>query len=88
MPFLGETGVHTRKNGLDRETEKELLLKHLKAAGTDGAPMGELLQVLKDRSRGHVRGLMHELRDEKARRIASAQPRPGAGSWVRGPSIR
>ena len=31
--FLGEPGAHTRKVGLDRETEKELILKHLKAAG-------------------------------------------------------
>jgi ATP-dependent DNA helicase RecG len=62
--FLGEKGVHTRKKGLDRETEKELLLKHLQAAGSEGAPMAELLQVLKDRSRGHVQRLINELRAE------------------------
>ena len=28
-----------------------------------GAPVSELLQVLKDRSRSHVRGLLAELRD-------------------------
>jgi ATP-dependent DNA helicase RecG len=60
--FMGETGVHTRMQGLDRETEKELLLKHLRSVGTDGAPVAELLQVLKDRSRGHVRALLAELR--------------------------
>lgn len=79
--FLGETGVHTRKKGLDRETEKELLLKHLKAAGFEGAPMGELIQVLKDRSRAHVRGLMYELRDEnKAHSVGSTK----AGRWFLG----
>ena len=31
--FLGEKGVHTRKKGLDRETEKELLLRHITSAG-------------------------------------------------------
>lgn len=79
--FLGEPGVHTRKKGLDRETEKELLLKHLAAAGSEGAPMGELLQVLKDRSRAHVRGLMYELRDEnKAHSLGSTK----AGRWFLG----
>ena len=38
--LLGETRVHTRKTGLDRETEKELLLKNLKAAGARGRPHG------------------------------------------------
>jgi ATP-dependent DNA helicase RecG len=63
--FLGETGVHTRKKGLDRETEKELLLKHLKAAGADGAPIKELLQVLPHRTRDQVRALLNELREEQ-----------------------
>ena len=79
--FLGERGLHTRKQGLDRETEKELLLKHLKAAGGEGAPMAELLQVLKDRSRGHVRGLMYELRDEfRAHNVGPTK----AGRWFLG----
>ena len=38
--FLGAPGEHTRKAGLDRETEKELLMKHL-IAGSGGAPMAE-----------------------------------------------
>lgn len=76
--FIGETGVHTRKKGLDRETEKELLLKHLKSAGADGAPVAELMQVLKDKTRGHVRGLLNELRDEgRARSTGSTK----AGKW-------
>ncbi|MBS0233460.1 MAG: putative DNA binding domain-containing protein [Proteobacteria bacterium] len=81
--FLGEPGVHTRKAGLDRETEKELLLKHLKAAGDEGAPMAELLQVLKDRSRGHVKGLMNELRGEGRARNAGPTK---AGRWFQGAS--
>lgn len=79
--FLGEPGIHTRKAGLDRETEKELLLKHLKAAGELGAPMAELLQVLKDRSRAHVKGLMNELRDESRANNAGATK---AGRWFHG----
>ena len=80
--FLGEKGVHTRKKGLDRQTEKELLIKHLKSVGAEGAPMRELLQVLKDRSRGYVRNLMNELRDEQ--RARSSGPTK-AGRWFPGP---
>jgi ATP-dependent DNA helicase RecG len=79
--FLGEAGVHTRKRGLDRETEKELLLKHLRDAGTAGAPMSELLQVLKDRGRGYVRRLMNELRDANRAHNAGATK---AGRWFLG----
>ena len=60
---LGEAGVHTRKAGLDRETEKELLLKHLKSAAVDGAPMSELSQVLPDKNRDHIKRLLEQLRD-------------------------
>ncbi len=28
--FIGKKGIYTRKRGLDRETNKELILKHLK----------------------------------------------------------
>ena len=80
---LGEAGVHTRKAGLDRETEKELLLKHLNTAGAQGAPMAELVQVLKDRSRGHVQRLTNELRDE-ARAHSTGTTR--AGRWFVGPT--
>lgn len=76
--FIGETGVHTRKQGLDRETEKELLLKHLRSAGPGGAPVSELVQVLKDKTRGHVRGLLGELRDEGRVRSTGTTK---AGRW-------
>ncbi len=81
--FLGEKGVHTRKTGLDRETEKELLLKHLKAAGAEGAPMGELLQVLKDRSRGHVQRLINEIREEGRAHFVGLTR---SAKWFLGPS--
>jgi ATP-dependent DNA helicase RecG len=80
--FLGEKGVHTRKKGLDRETEKELLLKHLEAAGAEGAPMGELLQVLKDRSRGHVQRLINELREDGRAHVLGPTR---AARWFLGP---
>ena len=59
----GKTGVHTRRVGLDRETNKELLLKHIRENNAVGPPFKELQQVLPGHSRGQIRVLMRELRD-------------------------
>jgi ATP-dependent DNA helicase RecG len=44
--FLGERGTYTRKKGLDRETQKALLLQHLRDVASDGAALEEMTQVL------------------------------------------
>ena len=59
-------------------------MKHLKAAGLNGAPMSELVQVLKERSRGHVQRLI-ELCDE-ARTHSVGTTR--AGRWYMGPPAK
>lgn len=61
----GKSGVHTRIVGLDRETNKELLLKHIRDKGDDGTPFRELQQVLPGLSRGQVQVLLRDLRKEK-----------------------
>lgn len=61
---VGKSGLHTRLIGLDRETNKELLLKHIKRSGSKGAPLKELQQVLREHSRGQLQTLLRELRDE------------------------
>ena len=45
-------------------TEKKLLLKHLKSAKEDGAPMSELIQVLPGKNRDHIKRLLEQLRDD------------------------
>lgn len=60
----GKTGVHTRKVGLDRDTNKELLLKHIRKNEKSGTPLKELLQVLPGHSRGQIQVLLRELRSE------------------------
>lgn len=60
----GKAGVHTRIVGLDRETNKELLLKHIRKNGTKGTPFKELQQVLPGHSRNQIQVLMRELRKE------------------------
>lgn len=61
---LGAKGTHTRQKGLDHETNKALLLKHLTEQKEDGAPLADLRQVLPALPSTAVQALMHELRDE------------------------
>ena len=60
----GKSGVHTRIVGLDHETNKELLLKHIREREKEGAPFKELQQVLPGHSRDQIRVLLRELRNE------------------------
>ena len=60
----GRPGEYTRRAGLDRETHKELLLKHIVRAGDGGAPFEELSQVLPEASRNTLKVLLRELKDE------------------------
>ncbi|MBA4264018.1 MAG: transcriptional regulator [Comamonadaceae bacterium] len=59
---MGAKGTHTRKKGLDHETNKALLLKHVSSQGRDGAPLAELRQVLPALPGSAVQSLMNELR--------------------------
>jgi ATP-dependent DNA helicase RecG len=49
--FVDKKGEYTRKRGLDRETNKVLLLKHIRRHRMEGAPLKDLLQVLPSLSR-------------------------------------
>jgi ATP-dependent DNA helicase RecG len=62
---LGEKGSYTRRKGLDRDTNKALLLKHLRDQGDAGAALSELRQVLPSESEATVQGLLTELRKEE-----------------------
>lgn len=58
----GKSGVYTRRVGLDRDTNKELLMKHIRKNNAIGTPFKELQQVLPGLSRGQIQVLMRELR--------------------------
>jgi ATP-dependent DNA helicase RecG len=62
--FLGKSGVYTRKRGLDRETNKMLLLRHIEECGKKGSPVSELQQVLPMLSRRSVQRLVENLEQE------------------------
>ena len=59
---IGQAGVYTRKRGLDRETNKELLLKHIQDNRKEGSQLRELVQVLPALSYVQVQKLLQELR--------------------------
>lgn len=74
----GKAGVHTRIVGLDRETNKELLLKHIRKSGIKGTPFKELQQVLPGHSRNQIQVLMRELRKEGR---AHCEGKTSAARW-------
>jgi ATP-dependent DNA helicase RecG len=61
--FIGKKGVYTRKRGLDRETNKALLYKHICDNAAEGARMEELQQVLPSLSRFQIVRLLGEIRE-------------------------
>lgn len=61
---MGSPGSYTRLRGLDHETNKALLLKHLQVAGAAGAPIREFEGVLPAQSRTNIRRMLSELREE------------------------
>jgi len=66
---LGKAGVYTRKRGLDRETNKHLLLKHITENAKAGSKMEELVQVLPALSRAQIVRLLNELKSEDMIRL-------------------
>lgn len=75
--FMGQGGTYTRKRGLDRETNKALLLRHIEDSTPAGTTLGELQQVLPALSRSMVQGLLRELRDADQVRVQ------GQRRWAR-----
>jgi ATP-dependent DNA helicase RecG len=61
---LGKSGEYTRRKGLDRATNKALLLKHIKSIYPNGCALEEFVQVLPGVSRRFIQNLLQELRDE------------------------
>ena len=63
--LAGKIGAYTRKKGLDRETNKALLLKHIKRKKKTGTRLEELMQVLPAQTHNQVQSLLRELKKEK-----------------------
>jgi len=79
---IGRPGVYTRKAGLDRETHRQLLLKHIRENASEGSRLSELTQVLPELSCTQVQRLLREM---KARGSIHCVGRTNAGRWYPGP---
>lgn len=81
--FLGRGSVYTRRRGLDRETNKELLLRHIERNLKKGSTRGELSGVLPGLTAEQIKKLLQELkRDGRAYPVGvtrSARWFPGSG---------
>jgi len=81
--FLGQKGVYTRKKGLDRETNMELLCKHIYDNRNDGCKLQELLQVLPSCTHGQVQKMLQRLKLEgRIHPVGSTN----AARWYSGPA--
>ncbi|NLX25337.1 MAG: transcriptional regulator [Lentisphaerae bacterium] len=76
--MAGRKAQHTRKSGLDRSTNIELIHKHIRSCGALGAPMREIREVVPSLTYDTVRGLAQSL---KAEGKIEARGHGGAARW-------
>ena len=77
--FMGKSGSYTRRRGLDRETHKALLLRHIQDVKREGgARLQDMQDVLKELSRAQIQTLLRELRAEGKVRVEGLTR---AGLW-------
>jgi ATP-dependent DNA helicase RecG len=62
--FVDKKGIYTRKQGLDRETNKALLMKHIVDNRDEGSQLKDLIEVLPHFSEDQVKKLLQELKNE------------------------
>lgn len=82
--FIGKKGMYTRRRGLDRETNKSLLIQHIQANDSTGSKMEEFRQVLPSHSRVQIQVMLREL--VKEGKIHS-HGRTNAARWYSGPKV-
>ena len=75
---IGQAGAYTRRSGLDRETNKALLLRHITGNAVEGARLQELIEVLRHQAGDQVQGLLRELKREG---LVSIRGTTKAGRW-------
>ena len=76
--YIGQKGTYTRKKGLERETNKELLLKHIRDNRNAGSKLNELMQVLPNLSYSQVRTLLREMKKQGKIMV---QGKTNSGRW-------
>lgn len=81
---IGRRGEYTRRKGLDRDTNKALLVKHITDNAEDGVPLAELRQVLPAKKPSQIQVLLRELSKDGQIHVRGATR---AGRWFPGPAI-
>lgn len=76
--LAGHPASYTRKKGLNRATQRALLLQHITEWQANGATLGELCELLPELSRAQVQYLLSELKDEGRIRM---EGRTRSGRW-------
>ena len=79
--LTGKRGVYTRKKGLDRETRKALLLKHIRDNQAEGSRLKDMYQVLPGHARSQIQVLLRDLKQEGKIRV---QGYTSAARWYPG----
>lgn len=79
---VGRSGAYTRRRGLDRDTNKALLVKHIEGARRSGATLSEFQEVLPGLSRDQIQTLLKELKTEARVHVRGATR---AARWFPGP---
>jgi ATP-dependent DNA helicase RecG len=79
--LAGKKGVYTRKRGLDRDTNKALLLKHINDNKMTGSRLQELLQVLPSLTVDQVKTLLREMKKSGQVHVVG---RTSAARWFPG----
>jgi ATP-dependent DNA helicase RecG len=82
--YLGKKGMYTARRGLDRDTNKQLLLKHIRDNRKVGSPLSELRQVLPSLSLSQVQTLVRELQAEG---LVHCVGRTKAAKWYPGSTM-
>src|SRR5205823_6041428 len=75
--FAGQKGAYTRERGLDRETNKSLILTHLEYHGGKGV-IQEFQQALRGLTRHQIGSLLKELKQEGKIRFVGERK---SGHW-------
>ena len=80
--LLDQPAAYTRKKGLDRETNKALLLKHITDNQREGSPLSDLMAVLPGHSKNQVQRLLRDLKKENQIYVIG---KTRAALWYPGP---
>lgn len=81
---IGAKGIYTRKRGLDRNTNKALLLQHIERNNAQGSKMEEFLQVLPSLKRSEIQSILRSMVQERSvHKIGKTR----GSSWFLGPEL-